>query len=58
MPLNLSRRQGEKIKIGEDITITITRIANRNANLSIDAPREIRVERMTPEEAEAYRNDH
>ncbi|MBT4209501.1 MAG: carbon storage regulator CsrA [Candidatus Komeilibacteria bacterium] len=43
--LNLSRRVGEKIKIGDDITILIIEIEGRQVVVGVDAPRSIPVHR-------------
>ena len=41
--LVLSRKIGEKIQIGNDITVTITRIAGNRVTLGVDAPRRLRI---------------
>lgn len=41
--LVLTRRPGESIRIGEDITVTVTELSGDKVKLSIDAPREISV---------------
>jgi carbon storage regulator len=43
--LVLSRRVGEKIQIGDDVTITIVRMAAGVVRVGIDAPRETAVVR-------------
>jgi carbon storage regulator len=43
--LILTRMEGEKIVIGDDITIVVTGLNDRQVKLGIDAPREIRVMR-------------
>lgn len=43
--LVLSRKSGERIHIGENITLTIVRIGPNNVRLGIDAPREINIVR-------------
>ena len=43
MPLVLTRRLGESLKIGDNIKITIIKIDHSQAKLSIEAPREITV---------------
>lgn len=43
--LVLSRKPGEKIRIGDDITITIVRIGPATVRLGIDAPRELNIVR-------------
>jgi carbon storage regulator len=41
--LVLSRKVGEKIVIGDNITITIQRVAGGRVSLAIEAPREVRI---------------
>lgn len=41
--LVLSRKPGEKIQIGDNITITVVRVSSDNVRLGIEAPREIEV---------------
>jgi len=43
--LILSRRVGEVIKIGDDITITVTGIKGNQARIGIHAPKETAVHR-------------
>ena len=43
--LVLSRKSGERIHIGENITLTIVRIGPNNVRLGIDAPRELNIVR-------------
>lgn len=43
--LNLSRKVGELIKIGEDITIGVTKLERGKVCLAIQAPKTIRVYR-------------
>jgi carbon storage regulator CsrA len=50
--LVLSRKLNEKIKIGDDIVITILSIKGREVRVGIEAPKEVRVLR-----AELLRND-
>ncbi len=50
--LVLSRKTGEKIRIGDNVTVTIVRVGPNNVRLGIDAPRElniVREELCTPE---------
>lgn len=41
--LLLTRRLGEKITIGEDVTVTVVSIKGNQIRLGIDAPRHIQV---------------
>jgi carbon storage regulator len=43
--LVLSRKTSEQIRIGDDITITVIRVAGNRVRLGIDAPAEIAVRR-------------
>jgi len=48
--LVLSRKVGEKIKIGEKITITVVRFRNGGVRLGIEAPNDTRILRGELEE--------
>jgi len=41
--LVLSRKLGEKIHIGENISVEVRRVAGNRVTLAIDAPKEIRI---------------
>jgi carbon storage regulator len=43
--LVLSRKTGEKIRIGDNVTVTIVRIGPNNVRLGIDAPRDLNIVR-------------
>jgi carbon storage regulator len=43
--LVLSRKPGERILIGENITVTVVRIGPNNVRLGIDAPRHLNIVR-------------
>jgi carbon storage regulator len=43
--LVLSRKPGERILIGDDVTITVVRIGPNNVRIGIDAPRETNIVR-------------
>jgi len=43
--LVLSRKQGEKLLIGDDIVLTVNRISGNRVAIGIEAPRDIRIVR-------------
>jgi carbon storage regulator len=43
--LILTRRQGERLRIGEEITVTVLRVTGNQVRLGVDAPREVAVDR-------------
>ncbi|MCA9177603.1 MAG: carbon storage regulator [Planctomycetales bacterium] len=43
--LVLTRRCGEQIQIGDQITITIVRVTNQGVRIGVDAPRESMIAR-------------
>ena len=43
--LILTRRNGESLKIGDDVTVTVLDIKGNQVRIAIDAPREIPVHR-------------
>jgi len=43
--LILTRRAGESLKIGDDITVTVTSIKRNQVRIGIDAPRGVVVDR-------------
>ena len=43
--LLLARRVGEKLIIGDNVTVTVVRIKGREIRLSIEAPPDIKVHR-------------
>ncbi len=51
--LVLSRRKGESIQIGNDITITVMRVAGCTVRIGIDAPASMKITRSikTPEDS-------
>jgi carbon storage regulator CsrA len=49
--LVLSRKMSEQIKIGDDITITVIRVAGNRVRLGVTAPAEIAVRRAELEGA-------
>ncbi|MDR3312474.1 MAG: carbon storage regulator CsrA [Spirochaetaceae bacterium] len=44
--LILTRKQDEKIKIGEDITVTIIELRNDQVKIGIEAPKDVKVFRQ------------
>lgn len=53
--LVLTRRNGEEIKIGEHITITVVRIGPNAVRLGVTAPKDVRVlrEELAEEDTDA-----
>lgn len=51
--LVVSRRLGEAITIGDNVTVKITRIARGQVRLAIEAPKEIRITRTQPKKEAA-----
>jgi carbon storage regulator len=49
--LVLSRKIGEKIHVGSDITIEVRRVAGNRVTLAVDAPRSVRILRGELREA-------
>lgn len=43
--LILTRRNGESLKIGDEVTVTVLEIKGNQVRIAIDAPREISVHR-------------
>lgn len=43
--LVLSRKQGERLKIGEEVVVTIVRVSASRVELGIQAPSRIRIKR-------------
>ena len=41
--LIITRKPGESLRIGDDVTVTVTKIGRGQVGLAIDAPREIRI---------------
>ena len=48
--LVISRKVGDRIQIGEEITVVVTRIAGHRVTLGLQAPRDVRIIRgeLTP----------
>ena len=53
--LALTRKEGETIRIGEEIVVTVSQIKGNRVRISIEAPREARILRgeLTPHEDSA-----
>ena len=49
--LVLARKEGEKIKIGEMITLTVVRIVGDKVRIGIEAPDDVPVDRLEISEA-------
>lgn len=43
--LVLSRKEGEKLVIGDNITVVVTRVAGNRVTLGIEAPNDVRIVR-------------
>lgn len=43
MSLVLSRKANESIKIGEGITITVTKVAGNRTSIAVKAPADVRI---------------
>ena len=43
--LILTRREGESVRIGDDITITVLRVKGSQVRLGVDAPKNVSVQR-------------
>jgi carbon storage regulator len=43
--LNITRRRGERIVLGDDIFISVIEVSGQSVRLGIDAPRSVRVYR-------------
>jgi carbon storage regulator len=57
--LVLSRKIGERIHIGEEITVEVRRVAGNRVTLSFDAPKHIRILRGELKAAtEAFQESH
>jgi len=44
--LTLARRQGETIKIGDNITVTIVRLGPKSVVIGFDAPKDVPIHRQ------------
>ncbi|HBN75575.1 MULTISPECIES: carbon storage regulator [Rubinisphaera] len=55
--LVLSRKSGEKIRIGDDVAITVVRIGPNTVRLGIEAPRDMSILREELCEADAQKRD-
>jgi len=43
--LVLSRKEGEQLRIGDDIVLTVSRLSGNRVSIGIEAPRDIRIVR-------------
>ncbi len=55
--LVISRKENDKITIGDDITLTIVRVQGNQVRIGIDAPKDLKVWRNDYEEKNANPND-
>ncbi len=55
--LVISRKENDKITIGQDIVLTVVRVQGNQVKIGIDAPKEIKVWRNDYEEKNANTND-
>lgn len=44
--LILTRREGESVRIGEDVTVTVVRVKGSQVRLGVDAPKKVSVQRV------------
>lgn len=56
--LVLSRKKGEKIQIGDDITIVLIDLVGDKARIGVEAPRNVSVYRTEVLDRMALKNDH
>ncbi len=56
--LVLSRREGERIRIGKDVVITVVRISSHGVRIGIEAPPELPVVRQELLDRAAERARH
>jgi carbon storage regulator len=52
--LVLSRKEGERLMVGDQIVVTVTRISGNRVTLGIEAPREVRIVRGELEPRPAF----
>jgi carbon storage regulator len=45
MALVLSRKAGESLKIGDDVTVTVVEVRGGQVRVAVDAPRDVSVHR-------------
>ena len=57
MALTLRRKRGEAIKIGDNIIITISDTRDSHAQIRVEAPREIPIQRIEGEAANGDANN-
>ena len=53
--LILTRREGESVRIGEDVTVTVLRVKGSQVRIGVNAPKDVAVQRE--EIAERLRAD-
>ena len=52
--LVLSRKEGERLIVGDDITITVTKCGRNRVVIGIDAPKEVPIKRAEIADADVY----
>lgn len=55
--LVLSRKPGERIMIGDEVTVTVVRIGPNNVRIGIEAPRTMNIVREELQSSGAQRNE-
>lgn len=53
----ISRKEQERIRVGEDIIVTVTRIRGNRVTLNVQAPKDLPIVREEPETTEERSKD-
>jgi len=56
--LVITRRAQQSVNIGDDITVTVTKIIGKNVSLAIEAPRNLKIWREELAEQEPKHQKH